>query len=305
MKNTFYKYDVAFAFLQRDEPLAYQINYLIKDRFSTFLYSKKQENLTDADIEIKFSDAFGKQSRVVIVLYRNKWGTTPWTAIEEKTIRNRASEQGFDFVLFIQLDETDAIPKYLPQSRLWKDISKSGVRGAANVIEELVLSLGGGIKEDMPIILETEAKNEPNFEVEKSKFLEAVSGLEIAELELKKLFNALENEKKRITETDKNINLTIKKDQRNFILSYGNFSIRFYLQSKSSNLLMDSPLYFEIQKREGLSGELNILDVEEYHFEMKKVGVYGWIKNQKSDSFISSKQLAEESISKLFNQTDN
>ena len=68
---------------------------------------------------------------------------------------------------------------------------------------------------------------------------------------------------------------------------------------------MDSPLYFEIQKREGSSNELNILDVEEYHFEMKKVGVYGWIKNQKSDSFISSKQLAEESISKLLNQTDN
>lgn len=305
MKNTNYKYDVAFAFLEKDEPLAYQINYLIKEKFNTFLYSKKQEEFAGSDIEIKLSDAFGKQSRCVIVLYRNKWGTTPWTAVEEKAIRNRASKEGFDFVLYIPLDDTAIIPKYLPQSKVWMDISQRGVRGAATVIEELVFLLGGRLKDETPMQVEAENINEPHFEVESSKFLESVSGLEIAELELKKLFNFLESEKKKITQNDQSISLIFKKDERNCILSYGNFSLRFYLQSQNSSLLRDSPLYFELQKRANSANKKDVLDVKEYHFEMKKVGLYGWIKNQDSDSFITSKLLAEESIKILLNQTDN
>jgi len=66
---------------------------------------------------------------------------------------------------------------------------------------------------------------------------------------------------------------------------------------------MDSPLYFEMQKQDNTSNGLNILAVEEYHFELKKVGVYGWIKRAETDSFISSKQLAEDSIKLLLSQT--
>jgi hypothetical protein len=66
---------------------------------------------------------------------------------------------------------------------------------------------------------------------------------------------------------------------------------------------MDLPLYFELQKHDTSSNTLNILAVEEYHFEVKKVGVYGWIKDADNDLFISSKKLAEDSITLLLSQT--
>ena len=65
-----YKYEVAFSFLQADEPIAYQINDLIQDRIETFLYSKKQEELGGTDGEKKFNEVFYKEENVITV--------TPW-----------------------------------------------------------------------------------------------------------------------------------------------------------------------------------------------------------------------------------
>ena len=303
MRYSNYKYDVAFAFLEKDEPLAIQINDLIKDKLSTFLYSKKLENLSNTKPEKTFIDVFERQSKCVVVLFSNKWGTTPWTAIEEKAIRNRVSVEGFDFLLCISLDNPPDTPKYLPQSRIWTGLSKLGVKGAAIAIEELVLSLRGGLKPESKTNTKTEIKIEPQFEVESSKFLESVSGLEIAALELKKLFFALETEKNKFQKSDKNFPIIYNKSDRKCTVQYGEFSIMFYSQIEKSNLRMDLPLYFELQKHNTSSNTLNILAVEEYHFEVKKVGVYGWIKDADNDLFISSKKLAEDSITLLLSQT--
>jgi hypothetical protein len=303
MSNSKYKYDVAFAFLEKDEPLANQINDLIKDKFSTFLYSKKAEDLSNTKPEKTFIDVFERQSSCIIVLFSNKWGTTPWTAIEEKAIRNRASVVGFDFLLCIPLDNPPETPRYLPQTQIWTGLSKVGVKGAAIAIEEFVISFRGRFKEELKTNIKAEIKIEPQFEVERSKFLESVSGLEIAALELKKLFIAIEAEKNRFQKSDKNFPIIYKKSDRKCIVEYGLYSIMFYSQTKKSNMLMDLPLYFELQKHDSSSNRINILLVEEYHFEVKKVGEYGWIKDADNNLFVSSKKLAENSINLLLSQT--
>lgn len=302
MKITNYKHDIGFAFLEKDEPFANQINDLLKDKFKTFLYSKKQEYKDDLEREMLILDVFKKQSRCVVLFYRNKWGTTPYTAIEEKAVRTRISEEGNDHLLIISLDNPPVVPKYLSKAQIWTELAQAGINGTAAFIEEQVRALGGGLREELPINFISDIKKDPQFEVESSKFLESVSGLEIAVIELKKLFSALEIEKNKIIESDNSISLTFKRDDKNCIIHNGEFSIRFYLQTEKSNLLMDSPVYFEMQKQDNTSNGLNILAVEEYHFELKKVGVYGWIKGADSDSFISSKQLAEDSIKLLLSQ---
>lgn len=302
MRYSNYKYDVAFAFLEKDEPLAIQINDLIKDTLSTFLYPKKLEDLSNTKPEKTFIDIFERQSRSIVVLFSNKWGTTPWTAIEEKAIRNRASVESFDFLLCIPLDNPPETPKYLPQTRIWTGLSKLGVKGAAIAIEELVLSLSSVSNAKLKTNIKTEIKIEPQFEVESSKFLESVSGLEIAALELKKLFLAIEVEKNKFQKSDKNFPIIYNRNERKCIVEYGEFSILFYSQTEKSNMLMDLPLYFELQKHDSTSNTLNILAVEEYRFEVKKVGEYGWIKEVDNDLFISSKKLAEDSINLLLSQ---
>lgn len=68
------EYEVAISFLQKDEELAVRIHDIISKKYSTFIYSKKQEKIVGGDGEKIFNSTFGEQSRVVIVLYRDNWG---------------------------------------------------------------------------------------------------------------------------------------------------------------------------------------------------------------------------------------
>ncbi len=305
MKHSSYKFDVAFAFLDKDEPFANQINDLLRDKFKTFLFSKKQEFKSDIEREMLLLDVFKKQSRCVVLFYRKKWGTSPWTEIEEKAVRTRISEEGIDNLIVITLENTSTVPKYISKAKIWTQLAKAGINGTAAYIEDQVRALGGGINEEISINFETESKQEPQFEIDRSKFLQAVSGLEIAAVELNKLFTALEAERNKTIAADKSFALTYKRDDTSCIVNCGDYSIRFYLQTEKSDILMDSPLYFELQKQGSSSSGLDILAADDYHFELKKIGVYGWIKGADSQSFISSKQLAEDSIKLLLSHFKN
>lgn len=305
MNSADYKYEVAFSFLKQDEHLANQINDLIQNKLNTFLYSKKHEDKTSRNREKTFMDVFGKQSRSVVVLFRNKWGTTPWTKIEEKAIRNRAIEEGYNFLLFIPLDDPPKIPKYLLKAQIWTGLVQWGIKGAATAIEELTQSLVGKLREESQINIAAKIKRDPQFEIERSRFLESVNGFEIAILELKKLFFELKSLKNKIEKSYKDFSIGFQQKDRNCTVNYGGFSIRFYLQQANSNSLMDSYLYFELQKQGISSNEPQILAIEEFHFEVNKPGEYGWIKDVDSDSFISSKKLAVKCMKLLLMQADN
>ena len=83
-----FKYDVAISFLAPDEQLALDLASVLKDRLSVFVYPEQQKELAGTDGEAMFNEVFGRQSRVVVVLHRDGWGSTPWTRIEETAIRN-------------------------------------------------------------------------------------------------------------------------------------------------------------------------------------------------------------------------
>ncbi|MCK7520214.1 MAG: hypothetical protein MZV64_22245 [Ignavibacteriales bacterium] len=104
-----------------------------------------------------------KQSRCVIIFYRNKWGTTPYTAIEEKAVRTRISEEGNDNLLVISLDNPPVVPKYLSKTQIWTELAQAGINGTAAFIEEQVKALGGGLSEELPLDVGIEIKKEPRI----------------------------------------------------------------------------------------------------------------------------------------------
>src|SRR5690349_20324605 len=114
-----YKYEVAFSFLKEDEAIAVALNDLLQDRMSTFLYSKQQEAVAGTDGEKTFNRVFGEEARLVVVLYREGWGESPWTRIEATAVRNRGFEEGYDFVKFIPVAANATVPKWLPKSQIW------------------------------------------------------------------------------------------------------------------------------------------------------------------------------------------
>jgi hypothetical protein len=143
MPETDFKYDVAFSFLQEDEGLATQINDLLQDRYRTFLYSRAQEQLAGRDGEETFNTVFEKEARVVAVLFRDGWGQTRWTRIEETAIKNRGFDHGYGFVTFIMCEPGMKAPSWLPRTHIWLDLDRFRVDGAAAVLAARIQERGG------------------------------------------------------------------------------------------------------------------------------------------------------------------
>jgi len=143
-----FRYDVAFSFLQQDEPLAMQLNDRLQDRVKTFIYTEQQKIVAGTDGEITFHRVFGKEARKVAVLYRTGWGESRWTRIEQTAIRNRGHEHGYTFTVFIPLDKSPKVPNWLPAAQVWVDYNRFGLDGAAAVIEARIQDAGGQVHQE-------------------------------------------------------------------------------------------------------------------------------------------------------------
>ena len=188
-----FRYEVAFSFVAQDEGLATDLDDLIQDRLSTFLYSKRQEELAGTDGEETFGKAFGEQARCVVVLYREGWGKSPWTRIEETAIGNRAFEYGYDFVLFIPLDNS-GVPRWLPRTQLWLGLERWGRNAAAAVIEARVQELGGNTRSETVEDRAKRLQRSLDFKEARKRFLESGDGVASANTEFAELADELERQ---------------------------------------------------------------------------------------------------------------
>lgn len=111
-------YDVAISFLSKDEPLAVKIHAELSKHLNVFIYSKRQEELAGTDGLESFREVFLSKARLVVVLYRDGWGKTPWTVVEELAIKDRVFRGGWDSLLFVTLDDRSTPPVWLPLTHL-------------------------------------------------------------------------------------------------------------------------------------------------------------------------------------------
>lgn len=203
-----YKYDVAFSFLQRDEPLAMQLNDRIQDRVNTFIYTEQQKVVAGTDGEETLHRVFGKEARVVVVLYRMGWGESRWTRIERTAIRNRGHERGYTFAVFVPLDEPPNVPDWLPAAQIWVDFNRFGIEGTAAVIEARIQDAGGQVHQETLEEHAQRTKRAIEFAKRREKF-QWDEGVRMAQQEVAKLKLALES-RAEIVKNSSSIQLSVQ-----------------------------------------------------------------------------------------------
>ncbi len=301
-----YKYDVTFSFLQEDESLAVQVNDLLQDRLSTFIYTERQREVAGTDGEVEFNKVFETESRIVVVFYRKNWGQTPWTRIEETAIRNRAYEKGYGFVLFIPLDSPPTVPEWLPRIQLWIGLERWGIEGAASVIEARVQEEGGKPKEETVADRAARINREIKKEETRNIFLTSEDGVNAANGEAKQLFSELEQLCCSVGEaTDINFEKHKNENDCSLYLFSSGLTLTHCWYNRWSNTLEKSGLYVRIwQGKCGFPHIINIKDPVKLHesifdFDMIDKSKYGWRKRTNLRRFYTSKELADSNI-KLF-----
>jgi len=311
MGDETYKYDVAFSFLAGDESLATQINDLLQERLSTFLYSKRQGEIAGTDGEKTFNTVFGEESRVVVVLYRAGWGETPWTRIEATAIRNRAYDHGYTFALFIPLDDPPSVPKWLPSTQLWIGLKRWGGAGAASVIESRVQELGGEPHEESVIDHAARLQRSLDFEAKRKQFLNSHEGVAAANTEFDVMKVEIDRLTKEISAQAPAVSLRTKPAQRQVVILGLGLGLNVYWDYRYSNSLDGAQL--KISVWDGHPPFPGIMQFDKprqlraisFTFDLAQGGQHCWVTSSGSEQrSYSSTELASFALKYLMEQGD-
>jgi hypothetical protein len=82
------KYDVAISVLVQDVALAQSLYDKLSEGLRVFFFPRSQEDLAGTDGLESMRVAFKNDSLLNVVLYPERWGNTPWTAVEAAAVKD-------------------------------------------------------------------------------------------------------------------------------------------------------------------------------------------------------------------------
>lgn len=293
-----FKYEVAFWFLDQDEPLARELANLLKP-LKTFVYSEQQLAVAATDGVDTFSSAFRRDARIVVVLFRAGWGKTKWTRIEEEAIKSRYLEDGPEFVVLMKLDVAET-PVWFPVSRIWVDFNRFGTTGAASVIQERVKESGGAIRAETPQENAARLERERGAEAERVAFLQSERGVAAANEAVAQLFNRLEG-------LSPEIGVAFDRENLHYALLYRDgFSVAVGWSVTYRNSLDHSALYLtewqgrpDIGSKRFHSPNRREIAQHELQFDVELAQTPVWREGQRRGRTFTAEGLADHCITLL------
>jgi len=295
------QYDVAFSFLSRDECIVYEINELLQDHIKTFIYSKNEDQVVTTDGEETFSQVFGSDATIVVVLYREDWGKTPWTRIEQTAIKNRAYDKGYDFLILIPLVSKINIPMWIPKTYIWFDFNRGGVEGAKRIIERKLQMKGGNYLEETPIKKAQHLKRKLQYQEKRNKFLYGGGqGVTAANKEISDLYQEFKVIIEQMGQHELVIDIEKNNKGNKIFLSFKSFKMHCHWICQYVNTIEPSFLIIKMEYHEsfGVRNGLfkrksQIIEELRFKFDLGENDMCGWRK-ENTDTIIPTKQLAFE-----------
>ncbi len=304
------KYDVAISFLMRDEPTAAALYRDLSQALNVFFFPRKQEDLAGPDGMESMRKPFLEDSRVMVVLYREQWGKTRWTAIEEAAIKEACFNGEWKRLFFVALDHISELPKWLPEYHVRYNWDDFGVDQAVGAIKARVLENGGQPSVLTPLKRAELLEADNQYRMDRSAMNTQQGMAKILE-SLKEIFNEIERQCDIVNaqghvqiryETD----FTERNAFRSCILTDGRAGMIVIWQQQYTNLLDNSGLYVreyngglifnsELGRRMHLVPPDQIAETA-YAPELSRAREYGWKQDGKSTEFISSSAFATKCV---------
>jgi hypothetical protein len=144
-------YDVAISFLYQDVALAQALFDDLSKGLDVFFFPRNQEELAGSDGLESMREPFRNQSRLNVVLYRPRWGNTPWTGVEEVAIKESCLATSFRSIFFFMIEPTAEIPKWLPETHVRFNFADFTLEQAIGAIKARVQERGGHFKPMTPL----------------------------------------------------------------------------------------------------------------------------------------------------------
>ena len=165
------EFDVGISFLSADSALATALAAALVP-LKVFVYPNRQEEIAGTNGVETFRDAFRNKVQVPVVLFRPRWGQTPYTRVEEIAITEYCTyEAGWNVLMFVTLED-GAIPKWVPNIHMRFDLNAFPVEQLVGAIKSRVVAAGGVVRPPSAAELAKQMAAREAFDKETRRLLE-------------------------------------------------------------------------------------------------------------------------------------
>jgi hypothetical protein len=301
------KYDVAISFLVQDLALAQAIRDKLSEGLEVFFFPHNQEELAGTDGLESMREPFLHESRVNLVLYREKWGNTPWTRVEATAIKEACLEQGWEGLFFFMIEPKDAPPKWLPRTHVRLNYGDFSLDQAVGAIKARVREQGGRFVPMTPTKRAQILQAEDDYRSAKSR-INSYEGLSATLANTKQLLSEIARQCSELSsggrlsiETEIDLRaqqaIVIRNQDVGMIVTwqqpYANSLQRsgLYVREYNSQLLFTSELSHRMYMRQPEQ-----IKETKYEPELSRSLELGWSAARNQVEFISTQALAEKCV---------
>lgn len=185
------KWDVAISFLIQDVSIAEALFTELSKGLKVFFSPRRQEDIAGTDGMETFRNTFLKDSRLNVVVYRERWGTTPWTAVEANAIRDSCVQNQFRNIFVFNIENTRVFPDWLPHNHMRFDLGEYTLDQVVGAIKLRVSEQGGHYEPMTPQKQAQIMKGEQEYLWERAGIL-SIDNLPKIKTELHRLFSTIE-----------------------------------------------------------------------------------------------------------------
>jgi hypothetical protein len=303
-----FKYDVAISFLSADEAIAAKLYRLLGDGLEVFFYPRNQEDLAGTNGLETMRTPFLQASRLVVVLYREPWGETPWTRVEATAIQEGCLKQGWERLFFLMLDNTSAPPIWLPEINVRFNYALFGFEQALGAIRGRVQDRGGVIEPMTALRYAELAKTEMEF-VRQRQHLRSHTGNERNNVETAALFRAIEGLCAEISarpDLGMKIEVAVESSQCHLRNHHVSLLIRKEDWFSNPKLVMrayDGRVSMRGEHLFYTDGQPKVHKLKRFSPDLNRAGASGWEDKEETSVFLTLNILANKIVSAFIDAT--
>jgi hypothetical protein len=297
-----FRYDAAISFLVQDISIATALYEQLSGSLKVFFFPRNQEELAGTDGLESMRIPFFEESRINVVVYRERWGNTPWTGVEAAAIRDSCLNCEFRNVFFFMVEPKDRKPKWLPDTPVRFNYGEFTLEQAVGAIKARIQERGGHFEPPTPLKKAEQLKGEQKYQSAKSR-MNSEEGINQIRAEVTALIRRIESQIGELKanghpeiecEAHPNEHIILRHQKVGMIIRWRQ---RFTNSLEHSGLDVEeysSKLLFNRELRSYMySQPPTVIKTLQFEPELSRAFAYGWKPVNKTTEYVSTERLAD------------
>jgi hypothetical protein len=298
--------DIAITFVNQDLGLANDLRDSLSSTFeNVFVYASKQEELAGTDGLETLRQAFRYRSRLVVILFRERWGQTDWTRVEEQAITDRFLKEGAKFLFVVMMDDSTP-PPWLPESHIRFSLKDFGIKEAVGAIKMRALERGSVVHRPSVAARAAQAQRQVEFGNRKVELFRTAVGVQQVEKEVRSLFKLLSAHAEEAKNAAPGLNMEYGCEEEACVIRTRGMAVTCWYLNRITNVLDEARLTIrEVRGAVVLPGE-NAYAPERPRelavtvFKPELTRAEGWCWKNESGEILTSEQIVDLCLNRFF-----